>query len=533
MRLWRVAEKKPTYQISATLFLRALGFIYLVAFLSLWSQLDGLIGSGGILPAKTFLGQVATYYESQSPPQSPFWEVPTLAWLGSSDAQLKTLCAIGTLGSLLLIFGFFPLPMLMLLWGCYLSLFHVGQIFLSFQWDILLLETGFLAIFLAPLARSRCFTDRPSPRLALWLMWWLLFRLLFESGVVKLSWNNGSDLTLNNTWETLTALQFHYWTQPLPLSTAWYAQQLPEWLQKVSVLFVFVIELSFPFLIFAPPRMRRVASAGFIFLMIVITATGNYTFFNLLTILLAMLLLDDACWPSRFRLRQTHSFSVFWVDWQQKRTYILIPFAMFALFIGGLQIYSALWPTTAWSREAINKMNPRQWQLVNSYGLFRQMTESRPEIIIEGSRDGKTWKMYDFCFKPGNLRQRPRLAAPHQPRVDWQMWFEALRWERVYQATGNMDLRYASPWFVSFIQRLLERQPAVIELLCADGFAKEPADLSFFRIALYQYRFTDRTESLIDGTWWHRRLEWRSPTYRVSRTKAGLLEIRPQQNEFE
>ena len=145
MRLWRVAGEKPTYLISSTLFLRGLGVVYLIAFFSLWIQVDGLIGADGILPAKNYLERVAEYYESQSPTESLYWEVPTLAWLGSGDAQLETLCVIGMLGSRLVIFGFLPLPSLVLLWACYLSLFHVGQVFLSFQWDILLLETGFLA----------------------------------------------------------------------------------------------------------------------------------------------------------------------------------------------------------------------------------------------------------------------------------------------------------------------------------------------------------------------------------------------------
>ena len=533
MRLWRVAGEKPTYRISSTLFLRGLGVIYLIAFFSLWIQVDGLIGTDGILPAKNYLERVAGYYETQSPTQSPYWEVPTLAWLGSSNTQLETLCVIGMLGSLLLIFGFLPLPSLVLLWACYLSLFHVGQVFLSFQWDILLLETGFLAIFLAPLIRSRCFTDRAPPRIALWLLWWLLFRLMFESGVVKLSWNDGGDISLQNTWETLTALDFHYWTQPLPLPTAWYAQQLPDWFQKLAVIFVFAIELCFPFFIFAPPRMRRVASAGFIFLMFAIGVTGNYTFFNLLTILLAILLIDDACWPTRFRLRMAGTPTVSWVYWQQIRTYFLLPLTALAILIGSLQIYVALWPKATWSRETIVRFNPRQWLLVNSYGLFRQMTEKRPEIILEGSRDGKTWEAYNFCFKPGDLQQRPRVAAPHQPRLDWQMWFEALRWERVYQTTGKMNLRYASPWFVSLVQRLLENQPAVTGLLCVDRLAQSPSEPSFFRIGLYQYRFTDRAESLKNGSWWHRDLDWMSPTYRVSKTRTGILDIHSEENKLD
>lgn len=520
IRLWCVSEGKPTYSISTTLFLRLLGFVYLIAFISLWNQIDGLIGTDGIVPASSFLEQVSRYYGTQS----PFWELPTFAWFGSSDAALHVLCLVGTLGAVLLIVGFLPLPMLVLLWACYLSLFHVGQVFLSFQWDILLLESGFLAIFIAPLARSRCFTDRHPQRIAIWLLWWLLFRLMFESGVVKLSWNNLGNPSIENAWESLTALHFHYWTQPLPLPTSWYVQQLPDWLHKCSVLIVFVIELILPFFIFAPPRMRRVACGGFVFLMLIIALTGNYNFFNLLTIVLAILLLDDSLWPVRFRKRMTVTPSPKCVDWQQWRTYFLIPFAIFAISIGSLQVHTALWPASNWSRIGVEKINPRQWALVNSYGLFRQMTETRPEIMIEASRDGNKWIEYDFCSKPGKLDQPPGFVAPHQPRVDWQMWFEALRWERVYQSTGTMNLRYASPWFLSFVQGLLEQRVAVTDLLCSDQFSETTP--SYVRLVLYQYKFTDHEQQKSSEDWWRRRIEWISPIYRVSRTPSGRLEIR-------
>ena len=206
IRFFRMKKREPTYIISTTLFIRCLGAVYLTAFLSLWVQIDGLFGSDGILPANAFLDAAARYYAGHS----PFWELPTLAWFGASDTALHVLCGLGVLGSLLLIFGLLPLPMLVLLWSCYLSLFHVGQVFLSFQWDILLLEAGFLAIFIAPLIRSRCFSDSPPSRIALWLLWWLLFRLMFESGIVKLTWNDVGDSSIENVWESLTALEFHY-----------------------------------------------------------------------------------------------------------------------------------------------------------------------------------------------------------------------------------------------------------------------------------------------------------------------------------
>ncbi|AFV84110.1 lipase maturation factor family protein [Alteromonas mediterranea] len=514
-------EREPTYIISTTLFIRCLGAIYLTAFLSLWIQIDGLFGSDGIFPASAFLEQMARYYAGHS----PFLELPTLAWFGASDTALHVLCGLGVLGSLLLIFGLLPLPMLVLLWSCYLSLFHVGQVFLSFQWDILLLEAGFLAIFIAPLTRSRCFSDFPPPRIALWLLWWLLFRLMFESGIVKLTWNDVGDLSIENVWESLTALEFHYWTQPLPLPTAWYAHQLPGWIQKMSVVFVLAIELLLPFFIILGRRMRRVACGGFIMLMVIIALTGNYNFFNLLTMILAMLLIDDEFWPTRFRDRVVALQHPQWIDWHQSRSYVLVPFTIFAITVGALQMATAISPASEWSRAWADSINPQQWALVNSYGLFRKMTETRPEIVIEGSRDGNRWTEYEFCFKPGRLEEPPHFAAPHQPRIDWQMWFEALRWERVHQATGSVNLRYASQWFLVFLQRLLEGKSAVYDLLCTEEFSQAPPD--YVRLSLYQYEFTGREQG-DDNAWWQRRLEWMSPTFRVSKTPSGRLEIRPE-----
>ena len=261
-RIWYGKDlKPPTYHIASALFLRLLGVVYLIAFVSLWTQIDGLIGDHGILPVKGYLDAAQRDFAAESPPVSPVWNLPTLAWISPHDGSLHVLCAAGTLLSILLILGVLPLPALILLWLDYLSLFHAGQVFLSFQWDILLLETGVVAIFMAPWTlRWRWLACRHPPRIAIWLAWWLLFRLMLESGAVKLTWNNwtmGSDgLPVGNTWRSLTALDFHYWTQPLPTLLAWYADKLPEWFQHFSTFSVLAIEVGAPFLIFGPRRWR-------------------------------------------------------------------------------------------------------------------------------------------------------------------------------------------------------------------------------------------------------------------------------------
>ncbi|HTQ37657.1 MAG TPA: lipase maturation factor family protein, partial [Pirellulales bacterium] len=455
---WGKDLKQPTYHIASALFLRLLGAIYLIAFVSLWVQIDGLIGDHGILPLADHLDRLKQIFAQQTPPLSPVWNFPTLAWLNPHDGFLHVLCAGGTVLSLMLIAGLLPLPVLVLLWLDYLSLFHAGQVFLGFQWDILLLETGFAAIFLAPfVVRSKFLADRHPPRLAIWLLWWLLFRLMLESGAVKLTWNAGvlgpDGLPLPNTWHSLTALNFHYWTQPLPMWTSWYAAKLPEWFQKLSVVFVLVVELGTPWLFFGPRLLRFIALSAITLLMLLIAATGNYNFFNLLTIALALTLLDDKLWPQflQRRIRGT--------DWPvlasptRWRSVVLFPFAALALLIGLGQVKEAVAPNAEAGLSLAEELDITQFYFVNSYGLFRQMTETRPEILIEGSADGATWKPYPFRWKPGDLSQPPRCNTPHQPRLDWQMWFAAL---------GAPE---DSRWFKLFLVRLLQGDRGVAALL--------------------------------------------------------------------
>src|SRR5579863_6825457 len=276
---------RSSYVLSRWVFLRLLGLVYVIAFLSLRVQVAGLIGAHGILPVGDFLKAVQANFGSEA-----HRLFPTLAWISSSDAALKLLCSIGALFGALAMVGIATGPALALDWLCYLSLVTVGQDFLSFQWDILLLEAGFLAIFLAP---WRAFeppwcsgTSRVSTTV-IWLERWLLFRLMFLSGAVKL-------LSNDPTWRDLTALDYHYWTQPLPTPIAWYAAQLPQWFQKMSVVGVFVLELGVPFVIFAPRRLRRVGAGLIVGFQLLIALTGNYCFFNLLAITLCVLLLDDS-----------------------------------------------------------------------------------------------------------------------------------------------------------------------------------------------------------------------------------------------
>src|SRR5580658_2696138 len=243
--LWGRHIEQPDYSLTRFLFLRALGVIYLVAFISLWTQITGLIGHNGILPADRFMSVVSQECDLQGIGADRFHIVPTLCWLDSSDGFLQFQCAVGTFLAILLILGIAPAPALALLWLFYLSLTIAGQDFLGFQWDNLLLETGFISIFFAPLQLLPKLSREAAPsRIALWLLRILLFKLMFSSGCVKLA-------SGDPTWRNLTALTFHYQTQPLPTLIAWYASQSSLWFLKFSCLFMFIVEIGAPFLIFA------------------------------------------------------------------------------------------------------------------------------------------------------------------------------------------------------------------------------------------------------------------------------------------
>ncbi|MFL6519549.1 MAG: lipase maturation factor family protein [Chthoniobacterales bacterium] len=472
--LWGNDVRRPTYFRSRALFLRALGGIYLIAFVSLWLQVDGLIGEQGILPVGRFLQAAYEQLGFQA-----FFVLPTLCWLNSSDLFLHFLCGAGAVVSILLIAGLVRGLSLVLLFVFYLSLTIAGQTFLSFQWDILLLETGFLAIFFAPWQwREKMGRPARFSNVGFFLLKLLLFKLMLMSGVVKLT--SGDD-----SWWNLTALDYHYWSQPLPTVLGWWAHQHAEWFKKFSVALCLVVEIVVPFFIWAPRRLRHIAGGLLILLQVVIAATGNYCFFNLLTIALCLLLFDDALW------RRTAPRGEGNRDPLHPRGLPALLVLVVTLPINAALIFSAFKPETEWPSPIATVAGYLQsFRIVSGYGLFRVMTKSRPEIIVEGSADGIEWRPYEFRWKPGDLNRPPGWNAPHQPRLDWQMWFAALS-----------DYRH-NRWFVSFVERLLQNTPQVTSLLAKNPFSHEAP--RYVRARLYEYRFTTVEEHRATGAWWKR-----------------------------
>ena len=455
------------YAFSRFLFLRLLGFVYFCAFASLVPQIVGLVGAHGIAPA------------------------------GVSDAALRVVCVGGTLLSLVLAFGFVPIVSVPLLWVGYLWASSAGGVFLRYQWDTLLLETGLLAVLVTPAVWRERSRDLIEPsRVAVWLMLWLLFRLMFGSGAVKLA-------SGDPTWRDLTAMTFHYETQPIPNPVAYYAHHLPVGLNKASAAVTLAIELVAPLLMLGPRRVRLMAAALLVGLQIVIAVTGNFAFFNVLSIALCVWLVDDSAWqyvgsgfsdrgPNQAppRLRRS-AVALAKAERPALHNPVAIAAALVIVPVSLLHLTSSLgfllpgWPLIAPVADVVAPLRS-----VNSYGLFAVMTTTRPEIIVEGSNDGETWTAYEFAYKPGDLRRRPPVVAPHQPRLDWQMWFAAL---------GGYE---ENVWFQQFCARLLEGSPDVLGLLASDPFGGRPP--RYIRAELYRYHFAEMSRHRADGAWWTR-----------------------------
>jgi hypothetical protein len=475
-----VGSPEPaTYLVSSQLFRRLVGLCYLAAFVSLWVQVDGLIGSSGVLPVQQFLEAVRRQTGA-----TPVALLPTLCWLGAGDGALHLWCGMGVLAAAAVVADVAPALGLGLCWVLYLSLSVAGQVFLEFQWDSLLLETGLIALWLAPLSAWPRRSPAAPPALARWLWRWLLFRFMFSSGVVKLA-------SGDPTWRNLTALRYHYETQPLPTWTAWWLHQSPPSFQTISCLVMFAVELLVPFFVFGPRRLRLVAFWAFTGLQASIVASGNYAFFNLLAFALALPLLPDAAFPERLRRLLSPAGAAPASPRLVWPNAVLVPVAALTFFVSGVLMANLLLSPSGWPGPVVSLVRAvSPFRSVNGYGLFAVMTTERPEIVVEGSDDGEVWKAYEFRWKPGDLGHRPRFVAPHQPRLDWQMWFAAL---------GSYD---QNPWFVALCARLLQGSRPVTALLAKNPFPDKPP--RYLRAVLYDYHFTNRSERRATGDWWRR-----------------------------
>lgn len=457
-------QTSDKHQIASKLFIKCLAIIYFSAFLSIAVQISGLVGPNGIFPFEELLDKAFNRHGYLA-----FIYLPTIFWVDASDITLQAVAYSGCIVSVVLFLGYKPRLLLIVLFLFYLSIYHAGQTFLSFQWDTLLLEAGFLAIFLVSGASY----------LVIFLYHWLLFRLRFMSGVSKLASDDPS-------WASLTTLNYYFETQPLPHMGAWYFHQLPQWTLEVGVVLIFISELLVPFFIFLSRKLRITAAAITIFVQLLIIATSNHNWINLLTIALCLFLLDDdllkKLLPAKF-LPEAIS-----TDKKTKSSYILPAIAIIIV----LTSISVFFEMLSQKRPPylISQITTivRSWGVGHIFHVFPTMQTQRQELQIEGSYDGREWKAYKFKYKPGPIAERPKFIIPHQPRLDWIIWFVPPQHPEFMSVLSR------------FIEKLKQGSPQVISLLEENPFKHAPPQ--FIRVQAFEYKFTNFEERKQTGDWW-------------------------------
>lgn len=464
----RDLEITSTYRLVGGLFLRLLAAVYLIAFASIGLQIDALAGPNGILP-------YGAYLENRLAEEGTwaYWAAPGLFWLSAESWALEGAAILGCVFALLLMAGIWPRASAAAAFLLYLSIVGAGSLFMNFQWDHLLLEMGFLAIFLPGGSRTVVFLYR-----------WLLFRLRFLSGLFKL-------VSGDPSWAGLTALLYYFETQPLPHAGSWYAHHLPDWILIAGTALVFALELVVPFLIFLPRRWRLIAAWATIGFQVAVILTSNHTFFNLLTLVLCLFLFDDKA-LSRVVPEKARGWLTRHVTERPEGTSLPVLTVAGALVIASLMI-----PVQIVNREVFPETVNRtldlvkRYHLVHAYHVFPTMSRERFELIIEGSYDAVHWKTYEFRFKPGDPAERPRISQPHHPRLDWLTWFVPL---------GRMDMHQF--WIEGLVRALFEGSKPVGNLFAHNPFSETPPN--FLRFSYYRYRFTTPEERAESGHWWVR-----------------------------
>lgn len=450
-----------SYTIVASLLPRLLGCIFFFAFGAFLFQIKGLVGENGIIPLKEYLNWLRNRL-----PRRCYFLAPTLCWINSSDRALMCLVGTGTALSLLLILGVYPPLLLFLLYILYLSLTVAGQDFLWYGWEGFLLEATINTFFLSLAS---------PPNLMIWISINLLvFRFHVQAGAVKLQ-------SRDPNWRNLTAIAYHYQTQPIPNVIAWYVHKLPMWFHKFSTLMMFVVELIVPFAIFGPDWIRLGAFIALVGLQWSIWVTGNLSYLNHLTVVMCTILVANAYLPTWMASLATPVPT----SWEISGLCTVV--GTFLVIVQCLHLLNHFYPKPILSA-FLSKLS--EYHIANRYGIFAVMTTTRNEIIFEGSDDGIVWKEYLFYQKPSEITRRPRRISPYQPRLDWQAWFLPF---------GNY--RYER-WITNFIFRLLKGTPEVLALLRFNPFPDKPP--KFVRSLMYEYVFSTMEEKKKHGWWWRR-----------------------------
>ena len=475
------------YWLTRFIILRLLGLVYLAAFISLEWQVLPLIGSHGLTPAVDFLDRLQAHLGSRA---AGFLELPSIFWWGSGDQALQILAWLGVGVSAVVLLGYANGLLLGLLWVLYTSYVNIGQEWYAYGWEIQLLETGFLAIFLVPLLDGRPFSRRPPPVVIIWLFRWLAFRIMLGAGLIKMRGDS--------CWRDLTCLYYHYETQPIPNPFSRTFHFFPHWFQRFSVLWNHLIELVTPWFAFGPRLSRHIAGALLVSFQCLLIVSGNLSFLNYLTIVPMLACFDDSMLARLLPRRLVAAAGRANAEPRPGRVhdYAVLVYAAIIVCLSVAPTLNLV------SGQQIMNGSFDRFHLVNTYGAFGSVGRVRQEIIFEGTSDetlgpDTVWRAYEFPFKPGDPMRRPSIIAPLQPRLDWAIWFAAM-------ATPNDYL-----WTLHFVWKLLHNDPGTLSLLANNPFRDRPP--RYIRAQLYHYEFAPPGNP--QGAWWQRQLvgEWLPP----------------------
>jgi len=457
----------PEYWLGRLILERGTAIVYVFAFAGAARQFPALIGEHGLLPVPRYLARHS------------FIRTPSIFHLHYSDRFFATVAWLGAAlasGMAAGLADVVPLWMAVLLWLLlwvgYLSIVNVGQTWYLFGWESLMLEMGFLAIFLG--------NDRIAPPLlAMWLARLLLFRLEFGAGLIKLRGDT--------CWRDLTCLYYHHETQPMPGPLSWFFHHLPKPLHRVEAAGNHFAQLVVPFGLFAPQPVASTAGAIVVVTQLWLVASGNFAWLNWLTILLGCSAIDTTSLATLLPIPRQPALA------EAPRW-----FAALVIVFAALTLILSYWPVRNMiSRRQRMNMSFNPFHLINTYGAFGSIGRTRREVI-EGTdeptiTEQTVWKEYEFKGKPGAVRRLPGQWAPYHLRLDWLMWFAAI------------SPQYAYSWLEPFMLRLLQNDAATLRLLRANPFPDSPPQ--YVRAQLYRYRFTTPAELRRDHAWWHRTLE--------------------------
>jgi hypothetical protein len=513
--LFSSAEGARDRLIPRWLFLRALAGIYFSAFLAMAYQARGLIGPDGIFPVRPYLDAVTQHF----PGVDRFWYAPSVFWLGSGLGALHVVTWIGLIASMLLFFNVWPRATLLICFVCFLSFIVTLEDFSSYQSDGMLLEAGFISLFLTPAGLLPGLgANSPPARAPYFLLLWEWFRIYFQSGAGKL-------LSGDPQWRNMTAMDDYYQNGPLPTWIGWYVAHFPHWVHAASALATLVIELGVVWMMFLPRRWRIVCFCIVTPWEIGVILTANYAFLNYLVLALGFLLLDDRfCawvvgWATRGRwtlpvwAKREHAVEVDAAESAEAEAEAIVEarperarrsssllstfnravacvFLVWVFYVTTAKLALMLTRTNFLPMSPIIALEP--FRIANSYGLFEVMTRARYEVEYQGSNDGQTWIAYMYRFKPQALNERPGIYAPYQPRFDWNMWFASLGTWQSYIFVPETE------------SALLKNDAGVLTLFRGNPFAQAPP--KYVRAVVYQYWFTSMAEKRATGNWWKRQL---------------------------